>query len=109
VKPRNSEDRTENAEACVTRSPIQTIEKLTRRSHVQEVESSKRHEKQPEGSRDRTGSEWAQAGQPRLVGNPFRARFDTPFDLDALKTIYSPPTKSHASIHSPSVAEEQRS
>jgi hypothetical protein len=47
---------------------------------------------------------WAQAGRPI----PFRAWFGTPFDLASIRTIYSPLVKSHASIDSSSVAEEQR-
>jgi hypothetical protein len=46
----------------------------------------------------------AQAGRP----SPFRARFDAPFDLAALRTIYSPPAKSHVGKHSSFAAEEQR-
>jgi hypothetical protein len=48
----------ENAEACATRSPIQTAEKLTPRAHMQEMENSRRHKKQPEEARaelDRNG------------------------------------------------------
>jgi hypothetical protein len=93
---------TENAEACATRSHIQTTEKLMPRAHMQEVESSRRHEKQAGGSWGRTRPKWAHAGRP----SPFRARFGTPFDLDAILTIYSPLAKSHTSIHSSSTAEE---
>jgi hypothetical protein len=51
------------------------------------------------------GPGWsAQDGWP----GPFRARFGTPFDLAALRSIYSPLTKSHTSIHSSSAVEEQR-
>jgi hypothetical protein len=46
----------------------------------------------------------AQAGWP----NPGRARFGAPFDLAAIRTIYSPPAKSHEEIHLSSAAEEQR-
>jgi hypothetical protein len=31
-----------------------------------------------------------------------------PFDLDAIRAIYSPEAKNHASTHSSSAAEEQR-
>jgi hypothetical protein len=35
----------ESAEACTPRSPIQTVEKLMSRAHMQLGESSRRHEK----------------------------------------------------------------
>jgi hypothetical protein len=85
---------TEHAEACATRSPIQTAGKLTPRAHMQEVENSRRHKKQPGGSRGRSGPKWAQDGR----SSPFRARFGAPFDLAAIQTIYSPLAKSHTSI-----------
>jgi hypothetical protein len=44
------------------------------------------------------------AGRP----NPFRGPVVPPFDLDAPRTIYSSPAKSHTSIHSPFATEEQR-
>jgi hypothetical protein len=31
--------------------------------------------------------------------SPFRARFNAPFDLAALRTIYSPVTKSHEELY----------
>jgi hypothetical protein len=45
----------------------------------------------------------AQAGRP----SPFLVPV-SPLDLAAIRTIYSPEAKSHASIHSSSAAEEQR-
>jgi hypothetical protein len=39
---------------------------------------------------------------------PFLGPFTPSFDLDDPWTIYSPPTKSHASTHSPFAIEEQR-
>jgi hypothetical protein len=46
---------------------------------------------------------WAQADRP----SPFRGPV-SPLDLAAIRAIYSPEAKSHASIHSSSTAEEQR-
>jgi hypothetical protein len=46
----------------------------------------------------------AHAGRP----SPFRGPVASPFDLAAIRAIYSPWVKSHASIHLSSAAEEQR-
>jgi hypothetical protein len=46
----------------------------------------------------------AQAGRP----SPSRGPVTSPFDLAAIRAIYSPEVESHASIHSSSAAEEQR-
>jgi hypothetical protein len=47
----------------------------------------------------------AQAGWP----SPFRGPVTPlPFDLAAIRTIYSPEAKSHASIHSSSATEDHR-
>jgi hypothetical protein len=46
----------------------------------------------------------AQAGRPSPVHGPVAS----PFDLAAIRAIYSPGVKSHASINSSSAAEEQR-
>jgi hypothetical protein len=40
--------------------------------------------------------------------SPFRARFDAPFDLAAIRTIYSPLAKSHKEIDSSSAATRPR-
>jgi hypothetical protein len=54
--------------------------------------------------RQRAGPRWAQADSP----GPFQGLVASPFDLVAIRAIYSPGIESHASIHSSSVAEEQR-
>jgi hypothetical protein len=59
---------TENAESCGTRSSIQTMEKLMSRAHMQKGEHSRRFGKHHPWRRPRSGSKWAQACQPRLVG-----------------------------------------
>jgi hypothetical protein len=46
----------------------------------------------------------AQAGRPSPVQGPFGPSFD----LAAIRAIYSPGVKSHASINSSSAAKEQR-
>jgi hypothetical protein len=40
--------------------------------------------------------------------SPFRGPVTSPFDLAAIRAIYSTEAKSHASIHSLSAADEQR-
>jgi hypothetical protein len=51
------------------------------------------------------GPGWsAQAGRPSPVQGPVAS----PFDLAAIRAIYSPGVKSHASINSSSAAEEKR-
>jgi hypothetical protein len=55
-------------------------------------------------SRMSAGPKWAQAGRPSLFQGPV----DPPFDLAAIRAIYSPGAKSHRSSHSSSAAEEQR-
>jgi hypothetical protein len=58
------------------------------------------------------GPKWVETGLGRPSWadqpSPFRARFGAPFDLAALRTIYSPVTKRHEEIHLSSAAEEQR-
>jgi hypothetical protein len=51
-----------------------------------------------------TGPGWAQAGRP----SAFQGLVASPFDLAAIRAIYSAGVESHTSIHSSSVAEEQR-
>jgi hypothetical protein len=51
------------------------------------------------------GPGWsAQACRP----GPFQGPVTSPFDLAAIRAIYSPGVESHASIHSSLTAEEQR-
>jgi hypothetical protein len=50
------------------------------------------------------GTKWAQAGRP----SPFRGPVNLPFDLAAIRAIYSLEARRHASTHSSSATEEQR-
>jgi hypothetical protein len=50
---------------------------------------------------------WAEMG-PGRPAQPILWPSQPPFDLAAIRAIYSPEAKSHASIHSSSIAEEQR-
>jgi hypothetical protein len=50
---------------------------------------------------------WAEEG-PGRPAQPILGPSQPPFDLAAIRTIYSPDAKSHASIHSSSATEEQR-
>jgi hypothetical protein len=55
--------------------------------------------------RQATRPGWAQAGRPGLFQGPVAP---PPFDLAAIRAIYSPGVKSQASINSSSAAKEQR-
>jgi hypothetical protein len=61
--------------------------------------------------RAKEGADWAEVGPGRSAQagrpGPFWAQ-SPPFDLDAIRAIYSPEAKSHTSIHLSSAAEEQR-
>jgi hypothetical protein len=75
------------------------------RAHMQKGEGSRRL-----GNRHQAKQSvgWAEVGPgrpARRISGPSRP----PFDLAAIWTIYSPKAKSHASMHSSSAAEEQRS
>jgi hypothetical protein len=54
--------------------------------------------------RQATGPGWAQADRP----SPFQGSVTSPFDLAAIRAIYSPGVESHTSINSSSAAEEPR-
>jgi hypothetical protein len=60
---------------------------MTSRAHMQKGEDSRRLGKQHHRRRPQAGPKW---------------------DLAAIRTIYSPEARSHASILSPSAVEEQR-
>jgi hypothetical protein len=77
---------------------IQLRVKLMTRAHMQKGEGSRRL-----GNR-RHAKEWAQADRP----GPFRGPVASPFDLAAIRTIYSPGVKSQASIHPSLATEEER-
>jgi hypothetical protein len=55
---------------------------------------------------------WAKVGPGRSAQvdrpGPFQSPVTSPFDLAAIRAIYSPGVESHTSIHSSSAAEEQR-
>jgi hypothetical protein len=67
-------------------------------------EDSKRLGKQHK-AKEVTG--WAEVG-PGQPAQPTSRPSRPPFDLAAIQAIYSPEARCHASIHSPSTAEEQR-
>jgi hypothetical protein len=50
---------------------------------------------------------WAEVG-PGLSAQPISGPSRPPFDLAAIRAIYSPEAKSHASTHSSLAAEEKR-
>jgi hypothetical protein len=77
------------------------------RAHMQKGEGSRRLGNQ---HRAKEATDWAEMGLGRSAQagrpSPFRGPVSPPFDLAAIRTIYSPEAKSHASIHSSSAAEE---
>jgi hypothetical protein len=83
------------------------VKETTSKAHMQVHTNKESREKQlgkkPGPNRAETG-----LGRPTWADrpSPFRARFDTPFDLAALRTIYGPIAKSHEKAHSSSAAEE---
>jgi hypothetical protein len=83
----------------------ETTSKARMQVHTNKELREKQPGKKPGSNRAETG-----LGRPAWADwpSPFRARFDAPFDLPALRTIYSPVAKSHEEIHSSSAAEEQR-
>jgi hypothetical protein len=78
-------------------------------AHMQKGEGSRRL-----GNRRRAkeAGNWAGMGLGRSaqVGrpSPFQGPVTSPFDLAAIRAIYSPGVESHASTHSSSAAEEKR-
>jgi hypothetical protein len=99
----------QSAESCETRSYVQLGEKLTTRAHMQKEEGSRRL-----GNRRRAkeAGNWARMGPGRSAQagrpNPFQGPVTSPYDLAAIRAIYSPGVESHASTHSSSAAKEQR-
>jgi hypothetical protein len=71
---------------------------------------------QKEGGSRRLGNQhhakeaavWAEMGPGRSARPIPGSSRPPPFDLAAIRAIYSPEAKSHTSIHSSSAAEEQR-
>jgi hypothetical protein len=76
---------------------------MTSKAHRQVHTNKESREKQP-GRKPEPKRAWAD--RP----SPFRARFDAPFDLAVIRTIYSPLTKSHGEYirHPPPRSREGR-
>jgi hypothetical protein len=74
------------------------------RAHMQKGEGSRRLGNR---LREKEVAGWAEVG-PGRPAQPISGPSQPPFDLAAIWSIYSPKAKSHTSIHSSSVAEEQR-
>jgi hypothetical protein len=86
-----------------------TVKETTSKVHMQVHTNRESREKQPGRkpglNRPETGlGRPAWADQP----SPFRARFDTPFDLAASRAIYSPLAEGRKKIHSSSAATRPR-
>jgi hypothetical protein len=79
------------------------------KGHMQKWEGSRRLRNR---RRAKAAGYWAWMGLGRSAQagrlSPFQGPVASPFDLAAIRAIYSPGVKSHASIHSSLVAEEQR-
>jgi hypothetical protein len=93
-----------SVEPCGTRSYVQLGEKLTTRDHMQKGEGSRRLGNQRHA---KEAGNWAGVGP----GQPAHSRAQsppTPLDIAAIRAIYSPGVKSHASINLSSATEEQR-
>jgi hypothetical protein len=97
----------ENNEAWIARIQALTVKETTSKTHMQVHTNKESHEKQPGR---KLGPNRAETGLGRPSWAdwpiPLRAQFGAPFDLAALRTIYSTPAKSHAGIHSSSATEE---
>jgi hypothetical protein len=74
------------------------------RAHMQKGEGSRRLRKQHQ-AKQAVG--WAEVG-PGRSAQPISKPSRPPFDLAAIRTIYSREAKSHGLTHSSSAAEEQR-
>jgi hypothetical protein len=72
------------------------------RAHMQKGEGSRRLGNQ---HRAKEATDWAEVG-PGRPAQPILGPSQPPFDLAAIRTIYSLEAKSHTSTHSSSVAEE---
>jgi hypothetical protein len=99
----------ENNEAWIARIQALTVKETTSKAHMQVRTNKESREKQP-GRKSGPNRAKTDLGRPIWADrpSPFRAWFDTPFDLAASRAIYSPLAESHEEIHSASAAEEQR-
>jgi hypothetical protein len=78
------------------------------KAHMQVHTNKDSREKQSGGNQGRTRPKWTQPASLGRQTQPISGPVRRPFDLAALWTIYSTPTKSHEGIHSSSATEEQR-
>jgi hypothetical protein len=70
-----------------------------------EIREDSRRLGNPHRAKETAG--WAEVG-PGRPAQPISGPSQHPFDLAAIRAIYSPEARRHASIHSPSATEEQR-
>jgi hypothetical protein len=92
------------AKSCGTRSFIQSEEELTTRAHMQIREDSRRLRNQ-HWAKEAAG--WAKVG-PGWPAQPISRPSQPPFDLAAIRAIYSPEARCYASTNSSSAIEGQR-
>jgi hypothetical protein len=99
----------ENSEAWIARIQALTVKETTSKSHMQLHINKESREKQPGR---KSGPNRAETGLGRLAWadrpSPFQAWVGAPFDLAALRSIYSAPAKSYGEIHSSSAATRPR-
>jgi hypothetical protein len=85
----------ENGKAWIARIQALTAKETMSKAHMQVHTNKELHEKK---LGRKPGSNWVERGLGRPTWadqpSPFRARFGTPFDLAANRTIYSPLSKS---------------
>jgi hypothetical protein len=80
-----------------------TVKETTSKAHMQVHTNKESREKQP-GRKPRPNRAETSLGRPAWADppSPFWAQFDAPFDLAAIRTIFSPVAKSHKKdIHHP--------
>jgi hypothetical protein len=86
----------ENSESWIARIQALTVKETTSKAHMQVHTNKETREKQL-GRKQGLNRDEMGLGRPAWADrpSPFWARFGTPFDLAALRTIYNAPTKSH--------------
>jgi hypothetical protein len=101
---KSSGTRPENSKTWMARIQALTVKETTSKAHMQVHTNRESREKQPGR---KLGPNRSKMG-PGWPAQPILTSVRCPFDLAAIRTIYSPLSKSHTWIHSWSTAEEQR-
>jgi hypothetical protein len=106
---KSSETQSGNGEAWIARIQALTVKETTSKAHMQVHTNKESRGKQP-GKKPGPNRAETGLGRPAWADrpSPFRAWFNTPFDLAASRTIYSPLAENHEELNSLSTAEEKR-